>query len=108
MSKDNKSELFVAAIRGTQKLKITFDSKESGVITRTVIPMDIGPWKRIPGSTQMRYHMIDLDSTAGQHPLSVLPEQIVSMDLLAERFNPEDFVRWTPSWHTARDWGVLS
>ncbi len=89
-------------------LKLTFNSRESGVIERKVIPLDYGPWKRTPGSTLLRYHFIDLDSSSGQHPLSILPEQITKMELLTEQFKPADFVHWTPAWHIARDWGMYS
>ena len=44
----------------------------------------------------------------GHHNLSILANQIISIELLPENFDPCDYVTWPPSWFVSRDWGVHS
>jgi hypothetical protein len=103
-----KHELFISAIHGTNQLELTFNSKEKGFITRTCAPLDFGPWRRSSEENDVRYHLYDLSSSSGKHPLSIKAEQIIAMELIEQKFLPEYIVQWKPNWHIARDWGIYS
>ncbi len=98
---------FFVALNGTNLVELTFDSKEKGEITRTCAPMDFGPSRRY-SSPEVRYHFMDLDSSSGEHPLSITPEQVISIRTLEDKFSPAELVKWEPNWHYARDWGDYS
>lgn len=101
-------EKFINAIRCRNKVKLTFYSKEdAGVLTRTCAPMDYGP-SRLAFNKADRYHLWDYDSDKQQHILSLLPEQIVSMETLQETFSPSEFITWNTDWLIGRDWGDYS
>ena len=74
---------------------------------RKCIPFDIGPSSKIKDGMD-RFHFYDLDSPEGKHNLSILPEQIVSINILNESFEPKDYVKWQPNRFIPRDWGVYS
>jgi len=72
--------------------------------------MDYGPSRRakIPVS---RYHFWDYESDTGAHQLSLLQDQIRSIEELLSAFDPSDFVTWDLAkspWHIERDWGMFS
>ena len=98
---------FVSAIGGTNLIELTFASSSKGIITRICAPMDFGPWKR-SSSGEIRYHFIDLNSSAGEHPLSIKADRILKLTVLNQKFKPENIVHWVPEWHIARDWGIYS
>lgn len=100
-------EIFITAIHGKKKVKITFDSKEKGIITRKCVPFDYGPSRKYNDGRD-RYHFYDLDSPEGNHNLSILPEQLITIELLNETFEPSDYVTWRPNWIVKRDWGKYS
>jgi len=101
-------EDFINAIRGKNKVKLTFYSKEdNSVLKRTCAPMDYGPSRRSHDKSD-RYHLWDYDSDQDWHTLSLLPEQIVSIDVLDETFDPAEFITWDTEWFIARDWGDYS
>ncbi|MEG1706622.1 MAG: hypothetical protein RR291_03905 [Clostridia bacterium] len=85
-------------------VQLTIMSKGKGIIHRICVPFDIGPSRRC-NDEKIRYHFYDLDSPDGQHNLSLLPKQIVNIQLSAEKFNPSDFVKWKHNWFYKRDWG---
>ena len=103
-----KNPKFLEAISSKNLVELTFLSKEKGVLTRTCAPMDYGPWRRHSSSPEPRYHFIDIDSSNGVHPLSILEEQIQELNVLSDTFEPKDFIHWTPNWHIVRDWGIYS
>jgi hypothetical protein len=69
--------------------------------------MDYGPSRRAHQKND-RFHFWDYDSDTANHTLSLNPEQIVSITVLQERFEPGDFVRWRPNWIVSRNWGQYS
>lgn len=102
-------EKFLEAINKTLKVRVTFDSKEKGVITRTCIPFDFGPSQKIDAIDKTeKYHLLDLDSPDGPHNLPLNVEQVLSMEILNESFDPADYVKWTPRWIYKRNWGMYS
>ena len=102
---------FVAAIHAKTKIRLTFYSKEDGShLVRMCARMDFGPSRRAKDKSD-RFHLWDYDSDTASHVLSLLPAQIVSMDVLAEAFDPAGFVTWnvtTSPWFVARNWGQYS
>ena len=97
---------FVQAINNKKIVKVRFDSNEKGIIIRNCIPFDFGPSRRYRDGKD-RYHFYDLDSPSGNHNLSILPSQILSIDIMEESFDPAQYVTWSPvKWFLARDWGL--
>lgn len=101
-------ENFIAAIHSKNKARVTFYSKEDGQnLTRVCAPMDYGPSRRAHNKDD-RFHSWDFESDQKNHVLSLLPEQVVSIEVLEEKFDPADFVTWQPNWFVERNWGVHS
>jgi hypothetical protein len=99
---------FIAAIHSRNKLSLTFHSKEDGQpLIRTCAPMDYGPSRRAHDKSD-RFHLWDYDSDASQHTLSILPNQVLNIEVLAQAFEPSEFVTWQPQWFVQRDWGACS
>jgi hypothetical protein len=99
---------FISALHSKNKLKVIFHSKEDDrYINRTCAPLDFGPLKRSRDRSD-RYHFWDYDSDASSHTLSVLPEHVISLEILGEQFEPHEFIDWKPQWKVSRDWGVYS
>jgi len=100
---------FLKSIHEKRIVRITFNSYEKGIITRNCIPYDFG-MSRNPKlqDGRERYHFYDLNSPDGQHNLSILPEQLLKLELLAEHFEPAQYVTWKPRWFVQRDWGKYS
>ena len=101
-------EEFVGAIHSRNKIRLTFNSKEDGhAITRLCAPMDYGPSTRAHDKSD-RFHSWDYDSDTTRHTLSLLPEQVISIEVLPETFDPSEFVTWSPNWIVRRGWGQYS
>ena len=101
-------ENFINAIHSKNKIKVTFYSKEDGRnLVRLCAPMDFGPSRRAHNKSD-RFHMWDYESDQKQHVLGLLPEQIVSLQVQADSFQPSEFVTWKTNWIVARDWGLHS
>ena len=97
---------FIAAIHSKNKLSVTFYSKQDDAnIVRTCAPMDFAPSKRAADKSD-RFHFWDYDSDQKQHTLSLLPDQVVGIEVLQSKFDPAEFVTWPPAWTIARDWGA--
>jgi hypothetical protein len=99
---------FIDAIHSLNKVRITFHSKEDGVpLSRVCAPMDFGPSRRAHNKED-RFHSWDYESDQKNHVLSLLPNQIISIEVLGENFHPSEFVTWQPNWFVTRDWGAYS
>ena len=108
---ENLKRDFIGAIHAKKKLLLKSNSKEdASVISRTCAPMDFGPPRR--GQDQQdRFHFWDYTSDKGPHTLSLLPLQIVSIEILEASFDPREFVTWDVQkspWLVKRDWGSFS
>lgn len=102
------NENFVQAINEKKLVLLKFDSYEKGIITRTCVPFDFGPSRRYKDG-QNRYHFYDLDSPSSNHNLSILPAQIINIQILDELFEPGNYVTWSPiKCFLQRDWGKFS
>lgn len=99
---------FIDAIHSKNKIRLAFHSKEDGhALTRTCAPMDYGPGTRAHNKSD-RFHSWDYDSDTERHTLSLLPEQVISIEVLSDLFDPAEFVTWQPNWIVQRDWGPYS
>lgn len=101
--------VFISALEARQKVRVTFFSKEDGhSLVRTCAPMDYGPSRRTPDKSD-RYHLWDYESDQRPHVLTLSADQVASIELAGERFDPSEFVTWTPiEWFHRRDWGAYS
>jgi hypothetical protein len=102
-------DILIAALEAQTKVRLTFFSKEDGhALIRMCAPMDYGP-SRTARDKSDRYHLWDYDSDEARHTLSLLGDQIASIEALNERFDPAEFVTWSPvEWFYPRDWGRYS
>jgi hypothetical protein len=109
MTKDK--EKFIEAIHAKKKIRLTFFSKEdNSQIVRKCAPMDFGPSRRAHDKSD-RFHLWDYESDKTNHTLSLLPDQVVSMVVLDEVFEPSGFITWntkTSPWFVPRNWGEYS
>lgn len=101
-------EDFVGAIHTKNKVRVTFYSKEDGVaLSRVCAPMDFGPSRRAH-SQDDRFHSWDYESDQKNHVLSLPQEQVRSIEVLPDTFDPSEFVTWRPNWIIQREWGSYS
>lgn len=104
-------DAFLTGIQTKIRIRLRFFSKEDqGELTRMCAPMDFGPSRRAKNQDD-RYHSWDYESDTERHTLSLLPEQIISIELTDELFDPAEFVTWSTStsqWFVPRDWGAYS
>jgi len=82
---------FLEAIRRQKLVRVAFYSlPDHGTVDRECAPLDYAPAP--DGSDPAnRYWVWDWAGTAGANPLGLLPDQIVSLELLGKDFNPADF-----------------
>lgn len=102
---------FIQAIRGRKMIQLQFYSKEDGhILVRNCAPMDYGPSRRAHEKND-RFHLWDFESDQKNHVLSLSADQINSITVLGDTFNPDQFVTWDTNksrWFVARDWGQYS
>lgn len=82
-----KLEKFIYAIREKRIVRVKFDSYEKGIIARRCVPFDYGPSNRSNDKPD-KYHLFTLDSPGGGHNLPILPEQLLSIEVEDENFEP--------------------
>jgi len=99
---------FIQAIHEKNKMQLTYFSKKDGAnVTRLCAPMDVGPHRSYSEKGDY-YHVWDFDGASKPHSVPLKEENIIEMIVLTEKFDPGDFVSWTPNWIVPRDWGVYS
>lgn len=99
---------FIEALLGKKKVSVRFYSAaDSGVVDRVCAPMDYGPGSGSPDGLH-RYWLWDYSSNTGTHPLGLLPQQIVDLQVLGLVFEPADFVDNAWPWAIPREWGVAA
>ena len=96
------------AIDSCNLVILKFNSKEKGIITRRCVPFDIGPRSNSRDKSIIYFHFYDLDSPEGNHNLSILPDNILNLEITGETFKPSDYVKWTTNWIYKRNWGIYS
>ncbi len=102
-------ELFLQAINNKLKIRVTFDATKEGRISRTCIPFDFGPsHKKGSVDHSNKYHMLDLSSPEGSHPLALSVDNVIRIEVLSETFDPVKYLTWAHHWIYKRDWGIKS
>lgn len=106
-------ENFLRAIEEKLLVMVTFKSNDKGILVRKCVPFDFGPSKKPDAIDKTeKYHFWDLESPSipPQHNLPVKPENIISIELSKENFDPKDYITWPApyNWFIARDWGIYS
>lgn len=102
-------EKFLQAIKEKKIVKVAIDSNEKWVIERYCIPFDFWPSRRKNlKSNPERFHFYDLNSPEKKHNLSILPEQLLNIEITNDYFDPGDYIKWEPNWFIERDWGIYS
>ena len=99
-------EAFLDAIRDKKMVRVAFYSKpDSGTVDRECAPLDYGPE---PGGKDARNHYWIWDNahTAGSNPLGLLPDQIVSVNVLGSDFDPAGIPVGSRPWSVPRAWGM--
>lgn len=103
--------VFKQAIDSKKKVRLTFFSKEDdSQLVRKCAPMDFGPSRRAHNKDD-RFHLWDYESDTKFHTLSLLPNQVLDIEIIDEDFCPSEFITWslnTSPWHYKRDWGQYS
>jgi len=85
-----KHSQFLEAVNGKKKVSLRFYSKpDNGVLERICAPISYGPGENHDGLN--RYWLWDYASTTGVHTLGLVPQQIVELQVLGERFDPIPF-----------------
>ena len=102
---------FIRAIHDFNIIKITFFSKEdNSILERICAPMDYGPSRRDKLKND-KFHFWDFDSDSGSHTLSLSPNQVRSIEITSNKFDPAKFIKWDVSkspWFITRNWGEYS
>ena len=80
---------FIEAIHAKKKVSVRFDSKaDNGVVDRVCAPMDYGPGAEFADGLN-RYWLWDYASNTAPRTLSLVPQQIVDLQMLGELFGIE-------------------
>jgi len=95
---------FLDAIREKKRIRIVFYSlPDAGTIDRECAPLDYGP---PPGTADElnRYWVWDYANTTAANPLGLLPDQIVTVNVLGKDFDPAGIPAQAHAWFVQRDW----
>lgn len=97
---------FLDAIAEKKLVRIEFYSKpDAGRVDRECAPLDYGPE---PGDEDAlnRYWIWDYANSTGANPLGLVPEQIVSVQVLGKGFFPEELNLTSKAWSVPRKWKI--
>ncbi len=96
---------FIEAIAEKKKVSVRFFSlADNGVLDRICAPMDYGPGSDVKDARN-RYLFWDYKGTPeGSHTLSLLPQQVLDLQVLGEVFDPAHFGAQTAPWFIPRNW----
>ena len=108
MAKIENRKIFLSAIEDKKIVKVKVDTFEKWIIERYCVPFDYWPWRRKLKVNPNRYHFYDLDSPDGKHNLSILPEQLLKIEITENEFSPWEYVKWKPNWFVFRNWWMYS
>ena len=104
-------DIFTQAIKEKRKVKVAFLSDEDGCSqVKLCAPVDFEPCGVI-GEESSRYYFWDFEKGTNGAPLILEPNQISSVKLHKETFNPAKFVTWDLEelpWFLERDWDQFS
>ncbi len=97
---------FIEAIQEKKKVRVRLYSiPDNGVVDRVFAPMDYGPGATEPDQ-QNRYWLWDYAGGAESKILGLLPQAILDLQVLGERFDPTQFTSRPTQWSTPRNWDL--
>ena len=104
-------QVFLDAIAGKRRLSVRFSSKKEGR-ERTCVcaPLDFGPLRGAIDPAD-HYQLWDLEGKRKPYNLALREDDIVSMTLLEETFEPAEIIKWAfkpGAWRIPRDWAEFS
>lgn len=85
----------VRAIQGAYVTNLTHDGK-----TEIALPIDI-----VVKNGQKVYNFF-VKTADGVKPIQVPETSITGLTVRSNRFNPQQYVTWTPKWNIPREWGI--
>lgn len=99
-------EKFLQAIQEKKIVLIKKHTEEKGIIERRCVPYDYAVGKRFKDNIK-RYWTWHIET---KHPSPVKSEDIISIEILDEYFDPADYINWNPpyDWEIQRNWGIYS
>ena len=107
-------DIFLQAIKNKTKIRLLFIDNKGAMEARLLIPLDYNPGRRTTDKSDC-YYFWDSDIGAGGSPLAFLSNQIHTMELDAERFDPADFIdiakdtnKLMRSFFVKRNWGNIN
>lgn len=98
---------FIKAIHSKKLINLSYRKKDGTFTSRKCAPLDFGPHKRYPNKGDL-YHIWDFEGSNGPHVSSLEADQINSLEVLSEEFEPDEFVNWSVDWSIPRNWGAFS
>lgn len=103
--------IFLAALAGRRRLSVRFMNHKLGKeLVRVCAPLDYGPLRGAKDGTP-RYHLWDLEGKRKPLNLPLLADDIRSMILQEETFDPATIITWAfkpGAWQVPRDWAEFS
>ena len=95
---------FIEAIHAKKKVCVRYYSQaDNDVLDRVCAPLDYGPGGEFNDGLN-RYWLWDYAITTGSHTLSLLPRQILELQVLGELFDPAQIESASREWSVVRDW----
>lgn len=85
----------VHAIQGAYVTNLTHDGK-----TEIALPIDI-----VVKNGQKVYNFF-VKTADGVKPIQIPEASITGLTVRSNRFNPQQYVTWTPKWNIPREWGI--
>ena len=101
-------DVFIQGIQKKLEIELTFLSSDEYLWSVKICsPVDFHPCRRARDKSEL-YYFWDSSEDAGNRLFSVAPEQIVSMKVTSEEFEPGEFVKfWHKKWFIRRSWGQV-
>ena len=105
--------IFIDALHEKKKLKVVFIAlSDNQQRIRTCAPLDYGTLKKV-NDMRSKYQFWDYcdGGSSNPHFVALLPEQILSIELTGELFEPGDFIHWSirsNPWQVSRNWEQYS
>ncbi|MBK9990730.1 MAG: hypothetical protein IPP19_08380 [Verrucomicrobia bacterium] len=97
---------FIDAIRDKSLTRIVFYSHpDAGKVDHECAPLDYGPGQD-GQNTSDRYWVWDNNDSAGANPIGLLPDQVISVQVIGRNFAPEHLPLGPRTWSVIRDWPV--
>jgi hypothetical protein len=93
---------FFDGIRSSRVLEVFVHTREHGLINRKCVPFYFWESKKYNDGKE-RFHMFDLLDPTGNNHLSVLPEQVIFIEMTDEYFEPLDYFRCKQKWISGHD-----